>query len=67
MPDQSLVCGVRQREPVFGTLKERGEVRRLDEHVPEAAKVLSAFEQFPGLSLRFHHLSLLPKGGAHFP
>jgi hypothetical protein len=39
-----LVCGVRQHEPVVGTLKERREVRRLDEHVPEAANLLTGFE-----------------------
>jgi hypothetical protein len=52
MPDQSLVCGVRQHEPVVGTLKERREVRGLEEHAPEAANLLTAFEQFPGLSPR---------------
>jgi hypothetical protein len=29
---------------VVGTLKERREVRRLEEHVPEVANLLTAFE-----------------------
>jgi hypothetical protein len=35
MPDQVLISRVGQHEPMFRTLKERRETRRLSEHLPE--------------------------------
>jgi len=35
MPDQLLIGGVGQHEPMVGTLKERREAGRLDKHLPQ--------------------------------
>jgi hypothetical protein len=41
---------------VFGPLKERGESRRLDKHLPEEANLITACE-FQGLNLRVPHFA----------
>jgi len=44
MPDQLLPGRVGQHEAMFGTLEERRETRRLDEHLPQLANLLAGIE-----------------------
>jgi hypothetical protein len=44
MPDELLVGGIGQHEPMVGPLKERREARRLGKHLLEPANLLASIE-----------------------
>jgi hypothetical protein len=56
MPDQLLIGRICEGEPMFGTLKQRRETRRLGEHLPQAAKLFTAVSIASGMIAWMVHL-----------